>query len=112
MEFVTPSFFTDKSVEASKKQEELKGVSIDSYSIEDKYFLTSTEVSTLQDDIKYATTRTANMTDVVNLKVKVSGSLGSLARKGLTTSEITVQVVHIRNSWYVLLDTYEDIKFE
>jgi hypothetical protein len=102
MEFVT---------QASKKLEELNGVHIDEYSVEDKYFLTSSEISKLQDDIKYATSRTANMSDAVNVKLKVSGTLGNYAKAGAKTGEITVQIVCIRDSWYVLLDEYEDIKF-
>jgi translation elongation factor EF-1beta len=111
MEFVTPAFFTDKSAAASDKLESVSGLHIDSYEIEDTYFLTSTEISSLQDSIKYATSKTANMTDVVNLRLKVSGDLGDLVRAGVNSGEITVQVVCIRNYWYVLLDTYEDIKF-
>jgi hypothetical protein len=111
MEFVTPAYFMDKSAEASAKLESLEGVHIDDYEIEDKYYLSTEEISKLQDSIKYATSRTANMSDVVNIKLKISGDLGNLAKPGVKTSEITVQVVCIRNFWYVLLDEYEEIKF-
>jgi translation elongation factor EF-1beta len=111
MEFVTPAFFTDKTAEATQKLENVKDMHIDEYSVEDKYYLTSEEISKLQDDIKYATSKTANMSDVVNVKLKVSGDLGEYANPGSKTGEMTVQIVCIRDSWYVLLEEYEDIKF-
>jgi hypothetical protein len=112
MVFVTPAFFSDKTAQATAKLESLKNVHIDEYEIEDSYYLTASERSKLQDDIKYATARTANMSEVINLKLKVSGSLGEYASAGAKTGEITVQIVCIRDSWYVLLEEYEDIKFE
>jgi hypothetical protein len=51
------------------------------------------------------------MSAVVNVKLKVSGSLGDYANAGSKNGEITVQIVCIRDSWYVLLEEYEDIKF-
>jgi hypothetical protein len=111
MEFVIPPVYENKESTASEALSKLDGVSIDNYEVEDKYFLNSDEISTLQDSIKYATTKTANMSDVVNIKLRISGKLGSLVSSGATNGEITVQVVHIRNSWYVLPEEFEDIKF-
>ena len=113
MTVVTPAFFTDQRGEATRALESLKDVHIDEYSIVDKYFLNSTEKSSLQDSIKYATTRTANMSEVVNIRLQVTGdSLGQFASmSGAKTGEVIVQIVEIRDSWYVLLDKYEEVKF-
>ncbi len=111
MEFVSPAFLTDRTSESKKALSRLDGVKIDKYEIEETYFLNAEEREKLQESIKAATTRTPKFSDVVNIKLRIYGELKDLVPTGAKNGTIIVQAVCIRDSWYILLEEYEEIKF-
>lgn len=111
MEYVSPAFLTDRESASKQALAKLDGVKIEKYEIEETYFLTAAEREKLQESIKAATTRTPKFSDVVNIKLRIYGELKDLVPTGARNGNIIVQAVCIRDSWYILLEEYEVIKF-
>lgn len=109
---VTAPFYNDRKLEAEDEIKEMEGIHIDSYKIEDVKYMDSNKISRIQDAIKYQSNKTANIHNAVELKLRVDGKLGHLCVSGAKNGVITVQVINVKNGWYVVLDKYDDIDFE
>ena len=93
---IIPSYLNDPSAPAKNILEELKNVNIKRYDIIKVTDLNSSEISALQEKIKLATTKTANIKEAVVVKVRFYGT--TLNASGQTVeknSEVDLTLIKV-----------------
>lgn len=113
METIMPSYLNEPSAPANKILTELQNVQIDRYDIITVDELSDMEIIDLQDKIKLATTKTANIKEAVNVKVRFYGT--TLNASGQTVEkngEVDLVFIKVKNNWILETESYKapDIK--
>lgn len=113
MEKIIPSYLNDPSAPAKKITDELENVTIDRYDIIKVTDYTDSEIESLQEEIKLATTKTANIKEAVTVKVRFYGttknSSGQVVEKN---NEVDLVFILVKDNWLLETESYKapDIK--
>ncbi len=113
MEKIIPSYLNDPSVPAEDIVDELQNVTIDRYDIITVTDMSSTEITSLQEDIKLATTKTANIKEAVIVKVRFYGTTKNAAGQDVEkNSEVELTFIKVKDNWLLETESYKapDIK--
>lgn len=116
MELIIPSYLDDAEGTAKEFIDKMKGAHIDSYNITSSKVLDGDELNTLQDSIKYQTSKTANIKGANTVTVTMKGSAERNGNKESVYTEITFQLVKLRKGmsefYYIHVDTYDNPDFQ
>lgn len=113
MEKIIPSYLNDPSTPAEKITDELQNVTIDRYDIIKVTDLTDAEIDSLQEEIKLATTKTANIKEAVTVKVRFYGTTKNSAGQTVEkNNEVELVFIKIKDNWLLETESYKapDIK--
>jgi len=113
METIMPSYLNDPGAPAAIILSELQNVQIKRYDIIIVDELTDTEIIDLQEKIKLATTKTANIKKAVTVKVRFYGT--TLNASGQTVEkngEVDLIFIKVKDNWILETESYKapDIK--
>lgn len=113
MEKIMPSYLNDPSLPADKILDEMQNVTINKYDIITVTELTDSEIISLQDEIKLATTKTANIKGAVTVKVRFYGTtLNASGQSVEKNGEVELVFIKIKDNWLLETESYKapDIK--
>ncbi len=105
---IIPSYLNDPRTPAENILEELKNVNISRYDIITVTELTSDEITSLQEDIKLATTKTANIKEAVTVRVRFYGT--TLNDSGQTVeknAEVELVFINVKDNWLLETESYK-----
>lgn len=107
MVLIIPPYISDSLDTADLMLDELNGTKVDKYSIASVTNYDSKEITALQDSIKLQTGKTANISEACVVKVKASGTVLDFSGNSTSkNSEFEMELVKIRDRWYLHIDTY------
>lgn len=72
----------------------------------------SEEKMALQDSIKLQTGKTSNVLEACLITFQLTGKTKSVGKEIPVVSRVDIELVRIRNNWYIHMDTYNNPNFE
>lgn len=110
---IMPSYLNDPSAPAKLILSELQNVTISRYDIIKVTELSSSEIISIQDQIKLATTKTANIREAVTVKVRFYGTTKNAAGQDVQKNgEVDLIFIKVKDNWLLETESYKapDIK--
>lgn len=105
---IIPSYLNDPSAPAELILEEMKNVTIKRYDINEVTELDIAEISALQEDIKLATTKTANIKEAVVVRVRFYGTtLNDAAQTVEKNAEVELTFIKVKDNWLLETESYK-----
>lgn len=115
LDLVMPAYLGDTHAKAEQVIADMKSVHIDSYNISKKEELGQTEITELQDSIKYQTSKTANIKGAIKLTIVMNGTAQRMGEDVSVRSETEMTIVLLKKGmgeyYYIHIDTYDNPDF-
>lgn len=108
---IIPAYVSDSGTVADEIIDEMSGIHIDGYDIIEANKLDEQALNELTEGIKFQTSKTANISEAYELKVKFKAHNEDDAKDTFETSN-TMIVVKIRDSWYINIVNYVNPIFD
>lgn len=113
MQIIIPSYLNDPSAPAEAILDELQNVTIKRYDIIEVTDFTSAEMTALQEKIKLATTKTANIKEAVTVRVRFYGTTINASGQNVEKNgEVDLVFIKVKDNWLLETESYKapDIK--
>ncbi len=105
---IIPSYLNDPKAPAENILEGLKNVNIERFDIIATTELESEEITALQEQIKLATTKTANIQEAVLVRVRFYGTtLNDSGQRIEKNAEVELNFIKVKDNWLLETESYK-----
>lgn len=105
---IIPSYLNDPSTPAEKITKELENVNISRYDILTVTDMSSGDINSLQEQIKLATTKTANIKEAVTVRVRFYGTTKNTAGQDVQkNNEVELVFIKVKDNWLLETESYK-----
>lgn len=108
---IIPPYITNPNSYAEKIISAADGVNLTKYDIKKFEYLNQAKLNDLQDSIKYQTSKTSNLQNAVSCDLFFIGKYSKDNVEKGVSMDLNMQIVQIRDRWYMHIDTYADPDF-
>lgn len=108
MEVIIPQYLNNPEIPAEEIIDDMENVSINRYDIISVRDLSSSEIKEVQEQIKLATTKTANIREAVEVEVRFYGTTHNSSGQKIEKNSVEyLTFIKVKDNWLLETETYE-----